>query len=279
MTLLQWAELFQECNKQKYEDIKMISLKDKIVFITGASSGIGEATAIEFAKLGTKLLLVARREDRLKNLSQALKNKYGTNCLHINLDVRHQKSVQKSIDNLPDEWKNIDILINNAGLSRGLDKAHEADIQDWEEMIDTNIKGLLYVTRAILPMMVKRNHGHIVNLGSVASHSVYPGGNVYCATKHAVKCLCDAFRMDLFGTNIRVTCISPGMVNTEFSTVRYHGDKSKADKVYEGMTPLSAEDIADTIIYSCTRPEHVNISEIFIMPTAQSAVQMVNRKI
>lgn len=256
----------------------MFSLKEKIVLITGASSGIGYSAAIEFAKAGSRLILVARRKEKLLELEKELKKQYGIKILLHKLDVRNQKAVVKFVDGLKPEWKNIDILINNAGLSRGLDKLYDADIQDWEEMIDTNIKGLLYLTRYVLPIMVKRNSGHVVNIASIAGYQVYPGGNVYCATKHAVRALSEALRRDVFGTDIRVSCINPGMANTEFSTVRFHGDKKRADDVYKGWTPLTAEDIADSIIFACTRPPHVNISEILIMPTDQAAIGMINKK-
>ncbi len=256
----------------------MLSLKGKTVFITGASAGIGKATAVGFAKAGSRVILCARRDKILKDFQQEIKDKYGIESLIFYLDVRHWESVKKAIEHLPAEWQEIDILINNAGLSRGMNKIHEGEVRDWDEMIDTNIKGLIHITKAVLPGMIKRNEGHIVNLGSIAGHEVYTGGNVYCATKHAVRALSNSFRLDVFGTNIRVTCISPGAVETEFSVVRFHGDKNKADQVYKGMTPLTAEDIADTIIYSCSRPKHVNISEILIMPTDQAAASVVNRK-
>jgi serine 3-dehydrogenase len=256
----------------------MTELKDKIVLITGASSGIGQASAVEFAKFGAKLILAARRKDRLDTLAAKLSKEHNSEVLTISLDVRDQKMVQKAIEGLPEEWSGIDILINNAGLARGLDKIHQADISNWDEMIDTNIKGLLYVTRAVMPGMVKRNAGHIVNIGSIAGHEVYPNGNVYNATKHAVKALNKAMRMDAFGTNIRVTSIDPGFVETEFSLIRFQGDGERAQKVYQGMRPLTAQDIAEAIIWSCARPAHVNIESMIIMPTDQAAVTMVNRK-
>lgn len=255
----------------------MTELKNKIVFITGASSGIGQASAVEFAKLGAKLILAARRKDRLDALAAKLSKEHKSEVLTISLDVRDQKAVQKAIDNLPAEWANIDILLNNAGLSRGLDKIHQADVRNWDEMIDTNIKGLLYVTRAVMPGMVKRNTGHIVNLGSIAGHEVYPSGNVYNATKYAVKALNKAMRMDAFGTDIRVTSIDPGFVETEFSLVRFRGDGERAQKVYQGMRPLTAQDIAEAVIWSCSQPPHVNIEDMVIMPTDQASISMVNR--
>jgi serine 3-dehydrogenase len=255
----------------------MTELKNKIVFITGASSGIGQASAVEFAKQGARLILAARRRERLEDLKTHLEKEYQAKVHLITLDVRNQKDVQKAVDSLPAEWANIEILLNNAGLSRGLEKIHEGVIQNWEEMIDTNVKGLLYVTRAVMPGMVKRNAGHIVNIGSIAGHEVYPAGNVYNATKHAVKALNKAMRMDAFGTNIRVTSVDPGFAETEFSVVRFHGDRQRADKVYQGMTPLRPEDIAEAVVWACSRPAQVNIEDIIIMPTDQAAVTMVNR--
>ncbi|MDQ7799204.1 MAG: SDR family oxidoreductase [Candidatus Edwardsbacteria bacterium] len=256
----------------------MQDLKNKIVLITGASSGIGQASAVELAKHGAKLILAARRKERLEELKFQLEKEYQVKVYLIILDVRNQKDVQKAVDGLPAEWANIDILLNNAGLSRGLEKIQEGVIQNWEEMIDTNIKGLLYVTRAVMPGMVKRNSGHIVNIGSIAGHEVYPGGNVYNATKFAVKALNKAMRLDVFGTNIRVTSIDPGMAETEFSLVRFHGDSERAAKVYQGVRPLTARDIAQAVVWSCSRPPHVNIEQMIITATDQAAAAMVNRK-
>jgi serine 3-dehydrogenase len=182
------------------------------------------------------------------------------------------------VNGLPAEWAAIDVLVNNAGLSRGLDKIHEGKLDDWEEMIDANIKGLLYVSRAVIPGMVKRGQGHIINIGSIAGHEVYPGGNVYCATKFAVRALSKGMRIDLNGTPIRVSEVAPGMVETEFSLVRFHGDKERAGKVYQGLTPLSPDDIADAVVYCATRPPHVNVSEVIVMPTAQASTTLVFRK-
>jgi 3-hydroxy acid dehydrogenase/malonic semialdehyde reductase len=192
--------------------------------------------------------------------------------------VRDQKAVATAISTLPEKWKAIDILINNAGLSRGLSKIHEAGIADWEEMIDTNIKGLLYISRVVIPSMVARGSGHIVNIGSIAGHEVYPGGNVYCATKHAVDALTKGMQIDLVDTPIRVSSVDPGMVETEFSMVRFHGDKEKADNVYKGLTPLTGDDIAEVIVFCCTRPLHVNIHQLRIMPTAQASATVAHRK-
>lgn len=247
----------------------MQKLKNKIVHITGASSGIGKACAEAFAKEGAKLILSARRIDRLIKTSKQLEKDYGINIYSFEVDIRNQQMIEKQIGALPEDFRNIDILINNAGLSRGLDKLHEGEIQDWEEMIDTNIKGLLYISRAIIPGMVERESGDIINVGSIAGHEVYPGGNVYCATKHAVDAITKGLRIDLLGTPLRVCTVDPGMVETEFSEVRYRGNKEKAKSVYKGFQPLDAADIADCIIYAATRPAHVQIAEMLVLPTAQ----------
>jgi len=255
----------------------MISLKGKIVCITGASAGIGLACAREFAKQGTRLLLSARRVDRLRHLTDELRESYGTISHVFALDVMKPADVEKAFTTLPAEWKPIDILVNNAGLSRGLDRLQEGKLQDWEEMIDTNVKGLLYVTRQVLPGMVARKSGHVLNLGSIAGHQVYPGGNVYCATKSAVNALSHAMRMDLLGTGVRVCSIEPGLVQTEFSEVRYRGDKEKARVVYQNTRPLQPDDVADVVVFTATRPPHVDISEVIIMPTDQASVYHVHR--
>lgn len=255
----------------------MQSLNQKTILITGATSGIGEACATQFAALGARLLLCARRKELLENFSQQLRQKYHIDIHTFVLDVRDRNQVETALNALPENWKAIDIIINNAGLAAGLDPFQEANIDDWEIMIDTNVKGLLYVTRALLPSMVERKSGHIINIGSIAGHEVYPKGSVYCATKFAVDALSRGLRMDLLGTNIRVSTISPGAVETNFSVVRFKGDKTKADNVYKGFIPLSAEDIADAIVYAATRKPHINVSEILIMPTAQAAATMVSR--
>ena len=252
-------------------------LKNKIVFITGASSGIGAACAKQFAKSGAKLLLCARRIEKLNELAMQLQE-YGAEVYVFQLDVRQHSQVKNSLKTLPEKWKNIDILLNNAGLAAGLDTLQEGDINDWEEMIDTNVKGLLYITKEILPQMIERNSGHIINIGSIAGHVVYPKGAVYCATKYAVNALSNGLRMDLLGTKIRVSTIDPGMVESNFSLVRLKGDVERAKAVYEGMDPLTPNDIADAVLYCATRPPHVNISEIIIMPTDQASATMVARK-
>jgi 3-hydroxy acid dehydrogenase/malonic semialdehyde reductase len=252
------------------------SVADKIVFITGASAGIGLATARLFAAQGTRLLLAARRHDRLVAEAPSLNGAAGVYTLQ--LDVTDAAAVQRAIDSLPAQWQNIDILINNAGLSRGLDKLYEGKLQDWDEMIDTNVKGLLYVTRAVVPGMVARGRGHIVNLGSTAGRMTYPNGAVYCATKAAERSITEGLREDLLGTPLRVTTVDPGMVETEFSEVRFRGDKTRAAKVYENVTALTPDDIADAIHYAVTRPPHVNISEILLTPLAQANSLLFHRK-
>jgi 3-hydroxy acid dehydrogenase/malonic semialdehyde reductase len=255
----------------------MESINNKTVLITGTSSGFGEACARLFAENGAKLILTARREDKLKKLAKELKDKFYSETIILKLDVRDNKAVQKAIGKLPEEWKDIDILINNAGLSRGLDKLHEGSIQDWEEMIDTNIKGLLYVSKAVIPLMVKRNSGHIVNIGSIAGHEVYPKGNVYCATKHAVDAITKGMRIDLNGTNIRVSTIDPGLAETEFSMVRFRGDKERAKNVYKGIEALSAEDIADAALYIITRRKNTVVAEMILLPVCQATATVVSR--
>ncbi|QLE59284.1 SDR family oxidoreductase [Nostoc sp. TCL26-01] len=255
----------------------MISLENQIVLITGASSGIGEACAKVFAGAGAKLILAARRWERLQNLVETL-NLTSSQVHLLELDVRDRSAVESAISNLPTAWSNIDILINNAGLSRGLDKLHQGDFQDWEEMIDTNINGLLYLTRYVVPGMVNRSRGHVVNIGSIAGHQTYPGGNVYCATKAAVKVISEGLKQDLLGTPIRVTSVDPGMVETEFSNVRFHGDDERANKVYQGVTPLTADDVADVILFCATRSPHVNINEVILMPVDQAGATLVHRR-
>ncbi len=250
---------------------------ERTVLITGASSGIGEATARAFAAAGARLVLAARRADRIEALAAELEAAHGTGSHSIQLDVRHAGVVTRMLEDLPAEWAEIDVLVNNAGLSRGLEKLHEGDISDWDEMVDTNVKGLLYVTRAVVPGMVARGRGHVINIGSIAGHEVYPGGAVYCATKFAVAAITRGLRIDLLGTPVRVTTIDPGMVETEFSLVRFHGDGERAAKVYEGMQPLTAEDVADAILYAATRPPHVNVDEVLMMATAQASATRVWR--
>jgi serine 3-dehydrogenase len=256
----------------------MDRLENKITFITGASSGIGHACARVFAQQGAKLILCSRRRDLLDKLGKQLHESFNTPSYLITLDVRDREAVSRAITAIPSEWAAVDILINNAGLARGLHKLYEGNIDDWEEMIDTNVKGLLYMSRAIIPGMVERGRGDIINIGSIAGHEVYPNGNVYCATKHAVDAITKGLRLDTLGTPLRVCTIDPGLVETEFSLVRFHGDKVRAKKVYNGVVPLTAEDIADAILYCVTRPEHVQIAEMIILATAQRSSTVVGRE-
>ncbi|MBW4468122.1 MAG: SDR family oxidoreductase [Pegethrix bostrychoides GSE-TBD4-15B] len=250
---------------------------DQTVLITGASSGIGAACARIFAAAGARLILTARRLERLEALAAELKQQFQTSSHLLPCDVSDQAAVTTALETLPPDWSTIDVLINNAGLSRGLEKLHQGSLSDWEEMIDTNLKGLLYVTRAVLPGMVSRNRGHIVNIGSIAGHQTYPGGNVYCATKAAVRALSEGLKMDLLGTALRVSSIDPGMVETEFSEVRFHGDRERASSVYQGITPLTPHDIAEIVLFCVSRPAHVNISDLIVLATAQASATMVHR--
>jgi len=256
----------------------MLSLKNKIVFVTGASSGIGESTARAFAAEGAKILMCARRGERIEKLAKALETEHETAVHTFRLDVREQAAVDEAVAGLAEAWRAIDILVNNAGLSRGLDKLPGGLVSDWEEMIDTNVKGLLYVTRAVLPGMIERGRGHVINIGSIAGLEVYPGGAVYCASKFAVRALTKGLRLDLNGTPIRVSEVAPGMVETEFSVVRFHGDAERARKVYQGLTPLGPDDIAEAVVWCATRPLHVNVSDVVIWPTAQASPTLVHRK-
>ncbi|MDO5523171.1 MAG: SDR family oxidoreductase [Bacteroidia bacterium] len=242
----------------------------QIALITGATSGIGEATALKFAENGFDLIITGRRDERLTILKNKLEER-NVRVLTRCFDVRNETDVKNAIGNLPDEWKNIDVLVNNAGLAAGLSTLQEGDTDDWNRMIDTNVKGLLYVTRAVSPGMVARKNGHIINIGSIAGKEVYPNGNVYCATKHAVDALSKGMRIDLVPHNVRVTQICPGAVETEFSIVRFHGDKDRACKVYEGYECLVAADIADCVWFAVSRPPHVNINDMVVMPAAQAS--------
>ena len=255
-----------------------LNLKNKIVFITGASSGIGKATAHAFAAEGARLLLAARREEVLQEETAAFKAAGAADVHTVALDVTKRQSVEAFLGALPEGWKAIDVLVNNAGLSRGLDKVYEGKPDDWEQMIETNVMGLLYVTRAVVPGMVERGQGHIVNLGSTAGELTYPGGAVYCASKAAERSINDGLRQDLLGTPVRVTSVDPGMVETAFSEVRFHGDKERAAKVYQGVTPLTPEDVADAIVWAVTRPAHVNIARISLTPVDQANSLLFNRK-
>jgi 3-hydroxy acid dehydrogenase/malonic semialdehyde reductase len=257
---------------------RSISLKGKTVFITGASAGIGAATALAFAAEGARLLLSARRKDKLAAVAAAALEG-GAEAVHtLTLDVRNREAVQSAIDALPEAWARIDVLVNNAGLSRGLEKLYMGQIEDWEEMIDTNVKGLLYVSRAVVPGMVERGSGHVVNLGSTAGEITYPGGAVYCASKAAERAINDGLRQDLLGTPVRVTSIDPGMVETDFSRVRFHGDEERAAKVYQGITPLTPEDVADAILWAVSRPAHVNIARVLLTPVQQANSLLIHRE-
>ena len=255
-----------------------MSLTGKTVFITGASGGIGESTAYAFAAEGARLLLCARRKEKVDAVAEQSLAK-GALAVHtFALDVQDKAAVAASIAALPADWASIDVLVNNAGLSRGLDKVYEGHIEDWEEMIDTNVKGLLYVTRAVVPGMVKRGTGHIVNLGSTAGELTYPNGAVYCATKAAEKSINDGLRQDLLGTPLRVTSIDPGMVETDFSKVRFRGDDARAAKVYQGVIPLTPDDVADAIVWAASRPAHVNIAHVLMTSVSQANSLMFHRE-
>jgi 3-hydroxy acid dehydrogenase/malonic semialdehyde reductase len=255
-----------------------ISLQNKIVFITGASSGIGAATALEFARQGARLLLCARRVERLQEIEPQLLQA-GAAAIHsFALDVQDRSTVEAAIAGLPAEWAAIEVLVNNAGLSRGLAKLWEDDPQNWEEMLDTNVKGLLYVTKAVVPGMLARNVGHVINLGSIAGHMTYANGSVYCASKAAVMSISEGLKLDLMGTPIRVSSVDAGMVETEFALVRFRGDEEKAAKVYQNITPLQPEDVADAIVWTATRPLHVNIHDILMTTIDQGNSVTFNRR-
>lgn len=255
----------------------MSKMKNKIVFITGASSGMGKACAQEFAMQGARLILTARRLDRLETLAAQLKQEYGTDVLTVKLDIQDKQQIQRVVDELPKEWQEIDILLNNAGLCLSSVKMQEGNMDDWDVMINTNFRGLLYITRTLLTGMVARDTGHIINISSTAGHGHYPAGNVYSATKHAVSAISKSLRIDLLGTAIRVTEIAPGLTETEFSEVRWK-DKEKAKAFYSDFTQLSATDIAETVVFCATRPPHVDIAEVLIYPTHQGAPGYVHKK-
>ncbi len=243
----------------------------KIALITGATAGIGKACAEKFAENGYDLIITGRRKVRLDELKIEFEKKFKNKVLTLNFDIRDRGDVEKAMAALNNGWTNIDVLVNNAGLAAGLDTVQEAVVEDWEQMVDTNIKGLLYVSRQVIPLMIKNKTGHIINIGSIAGKEVYARGSVYCATKHAVDALTKGMRADLLEHHIRVTQIAPGAVETEFSMVRFKGDKETADKVYDGFEPLHAEDIAEITYYITSLPKHVNINDILVMPTAQAS--------
>lgn len=252
-------------------------MKGKIVLITGATSGIGEGCARKFAAMGSKVILNGRNVEKLNSLKDEL-TAQGTEVLTLPFDVRDRQAMSTALDSLTDEWRNIDVLINNAGLVFGMDKEHEGSLDEWDIVIDTNIKGLLAMTRMVVPGMVERGCGHIINIGSIAGDAAYAGGSVYCATKAAVKALSDGLRIDLVDTPLRVTNIKPGMVETNFSVVRFRGDKAKADAVYDGIRPLTGDDIADVVYYAASAPAHVQIAEVLVMPTYQATGTVCHRQ-
>ncbi|MDR2691094.1 MAG: SDR family oxidoreductase [Dysgonamonadaceae bacterium] len=253
-------------------------MKNKIIFITGSTDGIGKACARRFASAGARLVLNGRNPEKLHDLQQDLTERYAVEIFPLPFDVRDRKAVARAVESLPVEWQAVDVLINNAGLVLGIDKEHEGCLDDWEIVIDTNIKGLLTVTRLVVPGMVKRERGHIINIGSIAGDTAYPGGSVYCATKAAVKALTDGLRIDLVDTPLRVTNIKPGLVETHFSITRFYGDKAKADAVYLGLKPLTGKDIAETVFFAASAPEHVQIAEVLIMPVNQATATITYRE-
>lgn len=248
-----------------------------IALITGATSGIGESCAHKFAQAGYNLIVTARRSDLLASLKRKLERQ-GVEVLPLVFDVRDRQATHDAIAGLPQEWAEVDVLVNNAGLARGLEPEYEGNMDDWDEMIDTNIRGLLTMTRLIVPAMVARNHGHIINIGSVAGDAAYAGGNVYCATKSAVKSISDGLRIDVAHTKVRVTNIKPGLVETNFSRVRFHGNEDRADKVYQGIKPLTGDDVADVVLYAVQAPEHVQIAEVLVLATHQASGSVIHRE-
>lgn len=249
----------------------------KTILITGATSGFGKAAALKFAADGWNIIITGRRNERLVELEQQLSNEFKIQVLSLCFDVRNLTEVQQAIHHLPEEWKNIDVLLNNAGLAAGRGPIQDGSYDDWEQMIDTNVKGLLYMTKEVAPLMISRNQGHIINIASLAGWESYGGGNVYCGTKHAVRAISRSARIDLLPHNIKVSVVSPGAADTEFSLVRFKWDKEKADAVYEGYQPLQAEDVANTIYFIATQPQHVNIEEIFMLPTAQATANIIHK--
>lgn len=249
----------------------------KIALITGASSGIGKASAYKFAENGFNLIITGRRKERLDVIKTDIEDKYDSKVIVLQFDIRNNEEVECAVDSLTEEWKDIDVLLNNAGLAVGVSPIQEGLLDDWNRMIDTNVKGLLHISRKVCPLMIRRNKGHIINIASIAGKEVYPGGNVYCASKHAVDAISKAMRIDMLKNNIKVTNIAPGMVETEFSIVRYKGDKDSADNVYKGIKPLTGEDVADIALFAATRPAHLCLNDIVIMPTAQASSRDVIR--
>lgn len=252
---------------------------NKTILITGASSGIGEGCARKFASQGARLILNSRSADKLTALAEELKEKYDAECYVMPFDVCDRESAAAALNALPQEWKSIDVLVNNAGLAIGVDKEYEGNLDEWDVVIDTNVKALLSMTRLVVPGMVERGRGHIINIGSIAGDAAYPGGSVYCATKAAVKALSDGLRIDLVDTPLRVTNIKPGLVETNFSVVRFRGDKQKADNVYRGIKPLNGDDIAEVVYFAASAPEHMQVAEILVMPTYQATGTIVSKKL
>ncbi len=252
---------------------------NKIAFITGATSGIGEACAMKFADYNFNIIITGRRKDKLEFLAGTIRKKYNVEVLPLCFDVRDRTAVKKNVKELPKEWKSIDVLINNAGLASGLNPIQEGLYDDWDKMIDTNVKGLLYMTRYIVPLMIANAKGHIINIGSIAGREAYTNGNVYCGTKAAVDSITRGMRMDLLQYGIRVSLVEPGAVETEFSEVRFKGDKEKAKNVYKGYQPLTGEDVADVVYFVSSVPSHVNISDVLVVPTAQASVSMLHKKL
>ena len=257
----------------------MKNLKGKIVLITGATSGIGKASAFKFAELGCDLILAARRKDRLEKISNELRSEFSIDVLTIQLDVQNYENVKAMSESLEGKWKKVYLLLNNAGLARGMASVKDGSVQDWNEMIDTNVKGLLYVSKCIIPLMLENKEGHVINIGSIAGHEVYPNGNVYAGTKHAVDAITKSMRMELLDSPIRVSMIDPGLVETEFSVVRHRGDEDKAKLTYEGYTPLSPEDVAEAVIFAATRNDNFVVAEMVVFPKAQAGVRDVVRKV
>lgn len=250
----------------------------KIALITGATSGIGKATAERLAENGFDIIITGRRKEKLQELEDVLKKEYNADVLSLEFDVRNYAEVEKYLGSLPERWKRVDVLVNNAGLAVGLNSIQEGVVDDWERMIDTNVKGLLYVTRIISPGMVERRFGHIINIGSIASREVYANGGVYCATKHAVKALSQGMRLDMVDYGVKVTLVCPGAVETEFSVVRFKGDQTRADKVYDGFVPLVAEDVADAIYYAVSAPDHVDVQDVLLMAKAQASATVFHKE-
>ena len=252
---------------------------NKTILITGASSGIGEGCARKFASQGARLILNSRSADKLTALAEELKDKYDAECYVMPFDVCDRDSAAAALNALPQEWKSIDVLVNNAGLAIGVAKEYEGNLDEWDVVIDTNVKALLSMTRLVVPGMVERGRGHIINIGSIAGDAAYPGGSVYCATKAAVKALSDGLRIDLVDTPLRVTNIKPGLVETNFSVVRFRGDKQKADNVYRGIKPLNGDDIAEVVYFAASAPEHMQVAEILVMPTYQATGTIVSKNL